>query len=478
MLFSSISFIFYFLPAVLLCYFVIPIRFRSIRNAILLVFSLIFYGFGGPKFLFVMLFSIIVNYAFGLAVWHTQKQKRYHLNQCLLVISIVCNLAVLCYYKYTNFFLNNFYAILGKEFQALDIIMPIGISFFTFQGLSYVVDVYRGTAKVQKNPLNVALYISMFPQLIAGPIVRYETVAEQISNRMENVGQFASGIRRFSVGLAKKMLIGNTMGLIAEQAFGHPTMEVSTATLWLAMAAYTLHIYYDFSGYSDMAIGLGRMFGFEFLENFNFPYISKSITEFWRRWHISLSTWFRDYVYIPLGGNRCRKRQWIRNIFVVWLLTGFWHGASWNFICWGLYFGILLLVEKLWLGKYLKAIPSWLQHIYALLLIMFGWVLFNSTNMVSAFHYFAGLFGFGTSCLLDQQFLYLILEYKVELMIGVIAAIPWKNIVIQHMKQVKHLVWIENAGVLAANIYTLLLLCCSIMVLVNSSFNPFIYFRF
>lgn len=476
MLFSSISFIFYFLPAVLLCYFIVPVRFRSIRNAVLLVFSLIFYGIGGPKFLFVMLFSIILNYILGLAVWYTQKQA--FLNKCLLTVSVVCNLGVLCYFKYTNFFLSNFFAVLGQEFQALNIVMPIGISFFTFQGLSYVVDVYRNTAKVQKNPLNVALYISMFPQLIAGPIVRYETVAEQISERHENVDQFASGIRRFSVGLAKKMLIGNTMGLIAEQAFGHPTMEVSTATLWLAMAAYTLHIYYDFSGYSDMAIGLGRMFGFEFLENFNYPYISKSITEFWRRWHISLSTWFRDYVYIPLGGNRCRKSKWIRNIFVVWLLTGFWHGASWNFICWGLYFGILLLLEKLWIGPYLKSMPGWMQHIYALLLIMFGWVLFNSANMASALKYFAGLFGLGTGCLLDKQFLYLIMEYKVELIIGVIAAIPWRAVITERMKQKNCFVSTENMRLLAANVYALLLLCFSVIVLVNSSFNPFIYFRF
>ncbi len=478
MLFSSISFIFYFLPAVLLCYFIVPARFRRIRNVVLLLFSLVFYGFGGPKFLFVMLFSILINNIFGLLVWYTQKRKQYTISKWVLVISVLCNLGILCYYKYTNFFLENFYAVMGQQFHALEIVMPIGISFFTFQGLSYVADVYHGTAKVQKNPLHVALYISMFPQLIAGPIVRYETVAEQITCRTESVNQFASGLRRFAIGLAKKVLIGNTMGLIAAQAFGHPMMDVSSATLWLCMAAYTLHIYYDFSGYSDMAIGLGRMFGFEFLENFHYPYISKSITEFWRRWHISLSTWFRDYVYIPLGGNRCGHLQWIRNIAVVWLLTGFWHGASWNFICWGLYFGILLLIEKLWLGKYLLRIPIWMQHIYALLLIMFGWVLFNSTNMSSAWSYFAGLFGIGTRCLADHQFLYLILEYKAELIIAVIAALPWRSILMQHIKPVKFSAWMENVWILSANAYTCIILLLSVVTLVNTSFNPFIYFRF
>ncbi len=478
MLFSSISFIFYFLPAVLLCYFLLPARFRPVRNAILLVFSLVFYGFCGPKFLFVMLFFIFVNYSFGLAVWHAQQQKKTGNSKMLLIIAVVCNLAVLCYYKYTNFFLGNIYALLGQEFQALDIVMPIGISFFTFQGLSYVVDVYRGSAKVQKNPLDVALYISMFPQLIAGPIVRYETVAEQIGHRKEGVDRFASGIRRFTVGLAKKVLIGNTMGLIAEQSFGQNMASLSTATLWLGMAAYTLHIYYDFSGYSDMAIGLGRMFGFEFLVNFNYPYISKSITEFWRRWHISLSTWFRDYVYIPLGGNRCSKPKWIRNIAVVWLCTGFWHGASWNFICWGLYFGVLLLLEKLWLGERLKRMPVWMQHGYAMLLIMFGWVLFNSATLSAALDYLKGLLGIGTGCLLDKQFLYLLLEYKVELVLGVIAALPWKPALVQRMKQARYPGLMQNVGTLGANICTFLMLGVSVVVLVNSSFNPFIYFRF
>ena len=357
MVFSSISFLFVFLPLLLAVYFLLPARLREGRNLVLLLFSLFFYGYGGPRFLLLMLLSIAVNYAGGLLAAPGQRRRRLWTG---LVTAV--NLGLLGWFKYAGFLGAN----LNRIWTGLpvpEVALPIGISFFTFQGLSYVLDVYRGEAVAERNPLRVALYISLFPQLVAGPIVRYTTVADEIRSRRETLDAFTDGAVRFLFGLGKKMLLANQLGLLADQVYATRPEFLTTALAWLGAAAYTGQIYFDFSGYSDMAIGLGRMFGFHFLENFNYPYLSQSVTEFWRRWHISLSTWFRDYLYIPLGGNRCAHWKHIRNILVVWALTGLWHGAAWNFLCWGLYFGLLLLGEKYGWGRILERAPAALRHL-------------------------------------------------------------------------------------------------------------------
>ena len=469
MLFSSLVFLFVFLPLVLFLYYVSP---KKLKNFVLLVFSLFFYGYGEPRSLLIMVFSILLNYVLGLLInrFRSSKPKSY----ALLTLTAIGNLAVIGYYKYTDFFIENFNALFGLSIPLLHIIMPIGISFFTFQGMSYVIDVYREHGKAQKNPLNVALYISLFPQLIAGPIVRYETVAEQINERYVDVNKFTTGIERFILGLSKKVLIANSMGLIADQIFAVQASEHSVLLSWIGILAYTAQIYFDFSGYSDMAIGLGRMFGFEFLENFNYPYISKSITEFWRRWHISLGTWFRDYVYIPLGGSRVSKGKLIGNILAIWLLTGFWHGAAWNFIAWGLYFGLLLMLEKFVIGKHIQKLWKPLQHMYALLFIVLGWVLFRSESLSYALGYLASMFGLAGQPLIGNQALYYIAEYKFEFIAAIVASMPIYPMLQARMKD-------YDAGLLINNIkYFVLIglfgLC--IMYLINSTFNPFIYFRF
>jgi len=469
MLFSSLIFLFVFLPMVLFAYYISP---KKLKNLVLLIFSLFFYGYGEPKSLFIMLLSIMMNYVFGLLVdrYRSSKSKAY----AVLTLTAIGNIAIIGYYKYTDFFIENYNAIFGLSIPLLHIIMPIGISFFTFQGMSYVIDVYREHGKAQKNPLNVALYISLFPQLIAGPIVRYETVAEQINERHVDIDKLAWGIEKFILGLSKKVLIANSMGLIADEVFAISTPQLSVLLAWVGVLAYTAQIYFDFSGYSDMAIGLGRMFGFEFLENFNYPYIATSITDFWRRWHISLSTWFRDYVYIPLGGNRVSQSKLIRNILLVWLLTGFWHGAAWNFIAWGFYFGLLLMLEKFIIGNYLKKLWRPLQHIYALLFIVLGWVLFRSESLSYAWGYLTSMFGLAGGPLISNQSLYYIVEYKFEFMIAIVATMPIYPILQAKLKN-------NSSGLLLSYIkYFVLIglfgLC--IIYLINSTFNPFIYFRF
>ncbi|MDF2890592.1 MAG: algI [Clostridia bacterium] len=469
MLFSSLVFLFIFLPSVLFLYYISP---KKLKNNVLLLSSLFFYGYGEPKSLFVMLFSILLNYALGLLVdrYRSSKSKSY----VVLTLTGIGNLAVIGYYKYTDFFIENFNALFGQSIPLMHIIMPIGISFFTFQGMSYVIDVYREQGKAQRNPLNVALYISLFPQLIAGPIVRYKTVAAQINERQVNIEKFASGIEKFILGLSKKVLIANSMGLVADHIFEVRAMQHSVLLSWIGVLAYTAQIYFDFSGYSDMAIGLGRMFGFEFLENFNYPYISKSITEFWRRWHISLSTWFRDYVYIPLGGNRVNQAKLIRNILVVWLLTGFWHGAAWNFIAWGFYFGLLLMLEKFVIGTYLQKLWRPLQHLYALLFIVLGWVLFRSESLSYALGYIASMFGLAGQPIINNQALYYIVEYKLEFIAAIAASMPIYPLLQVKLKNSK------SGLLLSCMKYFVLMglfgLC--IMYLINSTFNPFIYFRF
>lgn len=462
MLFSSLVFLFIFLPATIFFYYISP---RKLKNLVLLVCSLFFYSYGEPRYIFVMLIFILVNYWLGLLVDKYRGEKK--IAKFILTLSVVLNLSMMGYYKYANFLIQNINTIFDSSLPILNIVMPIGISFFTFQGLSYVIDIYRGHGKVQKNPLNVALYISLFPQLIAGPIVRYETVEEQIQHREESLLEFSRGIERFVLGLSKKVLIANSVGLIADQAFGTPISELSVTFAWIGILSYTAQIYFDFSGYSDMAIGLGRMFGFEFLENFNYPYISKSITEFWRRWHISLGTWFRDYLYIPLGGNRVSKLKFFRNIFVVWFLTGFWHGAAWNFIVWGIYYGILLIIEKLFLGKYIEKLWSPLQHMYTMVLVMFGWVLFRANTLNYAIKYIYTMMGFNCTSLIDSKAIYYISEYIAEITIAIITSVPIYPLIDSK---------IDGCFIKPIIIMVLMIIC--VIYLITSTFNPFIYFRF
>ena len=471
MVFSSISFLFVFLPLLLAVYFLLPARLREGRNLVLLLFSLFFYGYGGPRFLLLMLLSIAVNYAGGLLAAPGQRRRRLWTG---LVTAV--NLGLLGWFKYAGFLGAN----LNRIWTGLpvpEVALPIGISFFTFQGLSYVLDVYRGEAVAERNPLRVALYISLFPQLVAGPIVRYTTVADEIRNRRETLDAFTDGAVRFLFGLGKKMLLANQLGLLADQVYATRPEFLTTALAWLGAAAYTGQIYFDFSGYSDMAIGLGRMFGFHFLENFNYPYLSQSVTEFWRRWHISLSTWFRDYLYIPLGGNRCAHWKHIRNILVVWALTGLWHGAAWNFLCWGLYFGLLLLGEKYGWGRILERAPAALRHLYAMVLIVVSWVLFRAETLDYAVRFLQAMAGFAQGGLTDGRTTYYLLEFRWELLLAIPAAMPVKSW-LQN--------WLESKSGAAAQallawgpkLMALGLFGLSFLRLVSSSFNPFIYFRF
>lgn len=471
MVFSSISFLFVFLPLLLAVYFLLPARLREGRNLVLLLFSLFFYGYGGPRFLLLMLLSIAVNYAGALLAAPDQRRRRLWTG---LVTAV--NLGLLGWFKYAGFLGAN----LNRIWTGLpvpEVALPIGISFFTFQGLSYVLDVYRGEAAAERNPLRVALYISLFPQLVAGPIVRYTTVADEIRNRRETLDAFTDGAVRFLFGLGKKMLLANQLGLLADQVYATRPEFLTTALAWLGAAAYTGQIYFDFSGYSDMAIGLGRMFGFHFLENFNYPYLSQSVTEFWRRWHISLSTWFRDYLYIPLGGNRCAHWKHIRNILVVWALTGLWHGAAWNFLCWGLYFGLLLLGEKYGWGRILERAPAALRHLYAMVLIVVSWVLFRAETLDYAVRFLRAMAGFAQGGLTDGRTTYYLLEFRWELLLAIPAAMPFKSW-LQN--------WLESKSGAAAQallawgpkLMALGLFGLSFLRLVSSSFNPFIYFRF
>ncbi len=462
MSFSSPGFIFLFLPVLFAVYFLIPAKLREVRNLALLLFSLFFYAWGEPIFVSLMLLSIFINYCCGLV---SVKHPRIG-----ITIAAAVGLGLFIYFKYTGLLLSSANNLFGLQIPVPEITLPIGISFFTFQGLSYVIDVARGDAPAQKNPLRVALYVSLFPQLIAGPIVRYQTVAQEISQRRESFDEAALGIRRFMLGLGKKMLISNAMGQIADKAFALADGQLTWDIAWLGSFAYTMQIYFDFSGYSDMAIGLGRVLGFHFLENFNYPYISKSITEFWRRWHISLSSWFRDYVYIPLGGNRCSKARWVFNLLFVWMLTGIWHGAAWNFMLWGLYFGILLLLEKLVLGKVLDKLPPICRWVYAFVLIMLGWVLFRAESLPQVAWYLKAMFT--PSVGLHRLTLYVLHQYHIELIIACIASIPIGRWLSQQER--------ARGGLLTlgVNLWAFAVFGLSIIWMISSSFNPFIYFRF
>ena len=466
MLFSSIPFLFYFLPPVLLLYFLTPDRWK---NLTLLLSSLVFYGWGEPRFLLFMLASIAQGYAFGRLMERYPRHKRL-----FLALSAVLSLGLLGYCKYAGFFLRTLGALTGLSLPALQIALPIGISFYTFQVLSYVIDVYRGTVPPQRNLLQLATYVAMFPQLIAGPIVRYADIAPELTRRRHTLADAAAGARRFVVGLGKKVLIANVLYELMS-AFLQST-QPSVLFTWLYAVACALQIYFDFSGYSDMALGLGQIFGFHFPENFRYPFLSGSVTEFWRRWHISLSTWFRDYVYIPLGGNRCSRARNVWNLFVVWFLTGMWHGASWNFIAWGLWFFVLLVGEKLLWGKALERLPSLVRHAYAMVLVVFSWVLFRAETLTAAAAYFAAMFGSsGVWC--GSRVVYYSLEFWPELLCCCIAALPvkqWLETALQKRDAAPARAVLTWGPKLAA----MALLACSYCKLVTGSFNPFIYFRF
>lgn len=385
MVFSSILFLFTFLPVVLFLYYTAPHKFR---NLVLLISSLIFYAWGKPVYIVLMIFSSLVDYSHGILIDKYSENRK--LCKLILLSSIVINIGLLSFFKYYDFLLNSINALIGTSFNGLGLPLPIGISFYTFQTMSYTIDVYREEVAAQKNIITFAAYVSLFPQLIAGPIVRYREVAEQLDNRIENFDIFGDGVRRIAIGLGKKVLLANNIGLLWEQIKLIPLGELPLLTAWLGIFAFSFQIYFDFSGYSDIAIGLGKMFGFTFLENFNYPYISKSITEFWRRWHISLGTWFREYVYFPLGGSRRGKAMLYRNLLIVWFLTGLWHGASWNFVFWGLYFGMIIALEKVFLLKWLNSVPDIISHIYSIILILIGWVLFAFDNLNSGICYLKG----------------------------------------------------------------------------------------
>jgi len=457
MVFSSTIFIFAFLPLVLLFYFIVP---KSIKNYVLLLFSLIFYIFGGPKFLFVLLAVVFICYFGALFI------DKWSCKKFILFITLFFTLGILVYFKYSNFFISNINSLFGISLPLLSVVMPIGISFFTFQAISYVIDVYRGEVGVQKNPFLLLFYVSFFPQLVAGPIVRYQTIEKEIISRKSDIGDVSDGIERFILGLAKKVIIANQLGLLADIVYD--SLPCATPIAWLGAICYMLQIYFDFSAYSDMAIGLGRIFGFHFLENFNFPYVSKSITDFWRRWHISLSTFFRDYVYIPLGGNRCSGKRMLFNLLVVWSLTGFWHGASWNFILWGLYYFVFLMIEKFFLSKYLKK-ACILSHIYTLFVVLIGWILFRSENLHMFFSMIESMFCFSFG---DMNQLYIYLEsYGLYLVLGFLFSTPIYYKVCDYFKGKTWFCALKYLGLLG-----LFVVC--IMFLAKSSYNPFIYFRF
>ncbi|EQF44591.1 MBOAT family O-acyltransferase [Clostridioides difficile] len=421
-----------------------------------------------------MLGSIVVNYIFGLKVSSDNKKEQ----KLWLTLSVIFNISLLVIFKYSNFFVDNFNALFNSHISIPTIALPLGISFFTFQTMSYVIDVYRKDGRVQRNIFDLALYVSLFPQLVAGPIVRYQTVDEQISKRIYSNEKFAVGVNRFICGLAKKVILANQLGMVADGVFSANIANLSIAESWLGIICYTLQIYFDFSGYSDMAIGLGKIFGFDFLENFNYPYISQSVSEFWRRWHISLSSWFRDYVYIPLGGNRVSPIKQYTNLFVVWSLTGIWHGANWTFLTWGIYYGILISIEKVFLGKLLKKVPQIFRHIYLILIVMIGWVFFRADNIVQASEFVQVLFGVGSSPICNNSFIMYINDYGYIIILSIIFAIP----IIPKLKSIlksktKKLVE-SNFVYMLHSTFLVALMFIVVVILINSTYNPFLYFRF
>lgn len=466
MVFSSTIFLCVYLPLVLLGYYICP---KKGRNLFLLIVSLVFYAWGEPKYVFLMIFSILVNYIFGrLMDKNRGRQKRMKL---LLVLSVVIDLGLLSVFKYTDFIITNVNAIFGSSFDLLNIALPIGISFYTFQAMSYTIDVYRNDVRVQKNLIDFGMYITMFPQLIAGPIVRYADVQDQLAERSVTTADFSEGIMRFVVGLGKKVLLANQMGAVWSEIYALGG-DVSALMAWTGAIAYTFQIYFDFSGYSDMAIGLGRMFGFKFPENFRYPYQSVSITDFWRRWHITLSTWFKEYLYIPLGGNRCGLARQALNLLIVWSLTGFWHGAGWNFVMWGLYYFVILFIEKLFLLKALDKLPKLFRHVYALLLIVIGWVIFASDDVGVLLPYLGSMFGANGA--VGGMDVYTLFTKAVLIVICCVASTELPKRLFLSATGAMN----EKAAFTIKSVMTIALLALSMILLIGDSYNPFLYFRF
>ncbi len=466
MLFSSMTFVFLFLPIVCLIYLLAK---KELHNAILLAASILFYAWGEPRYLAIMILTILANYVGAIAL---DKHKKY--KKPILLATIAVDLSFLLYFKYFNFFIDNINSIFAMDISFLEVIMPIGISFYTFQAMSYLIDVYKGDAKVQKDIYKLALYISLFPQLVAGPIVKYRDVDEQIDHRTVTFDKVSYGVKRFIIGLAKKMLLANTLGAVADEIFGLPVAQASPQLAWVGAIFYSLQLFYDFSGYSDMAIGLGSIFGFKFLENFNYPYISKSITEFWRRWHISLSTWFKEYLYIPLGGNRKGNVRTYVNLFLVFLATGFWHGASWNFIFWGLWHGVFIIFEKMtgWHKESKSRIISGAQHIYTIFVFVIGWVMFRAENMSYATDYIKNMFGLVKEhTAVNDVSSYLDNVEMLALIAGILCAMPVFNKILYVKYEHKVLRTLIN-------VWLFILFVVSSATIAASTYNPFIYFRF
>ena len=461
MIFSSITFLFYFLPVLLIVYYLVP---KKAKNIVLLVSSMLFYFVGEPKYIFLMLVSILVTYIFGILISKYEKHSK-----ALLTISLIISGSFLVFFKYFDFLIENINLFLNNKFNLLHLALPVGISFYTFQMMSYLVDVYRKEVPAQKNILTLALYVVLFPQLIAGPIVRYTTVVKELEEREHTFEKFSKGVTRFTIGLGKKVLIANVIGELASIFLA--SGDRSVLYHWMYGIAVMMQIYFDFSGYSDMAIGLGKMFAFDYNENFNYPYIATSITEFWRRWHMSLSSWFRDYVYIPLGGNRVSKIKWIRNIFVVWLFTGFWHGAAWNFVVWGLYFAVILLIEKLFLKKYLDKLPKIFSNIYTCILVMISFIIFNGYGIKDISENLLGLIGYNGIPLVSAESIYYFKSYFIIFVLAIIGSTPLMKMIVNSEK-------IKKVSNVLEPVFVVTVLLVSTAFIVDGSFNPFLYFRF
>lgn len=463
MVFTSITFLYYFLPIVLLIYFITPYKYK---NGVLLLSSLIFYFYGEPKYILLMIFEVLLAYFSMLIVSKSN-------NKLLYILTIIIHILLLCIFKYLNFFTSNINSIFNINLPLSNIILPIGISFYTFQIISYEIDVYKKRVNVQKNLLKLATYIFMFPQLIAGPIVRYSDIEHELDKRKHSFDNFSYGVERFMIGLFKKVLIANTLGELSNILI--TSTDISILLYWIFAVSYMLQIYFDFSGYSDIAIGIGRIFGFHFLENFNYPYMATSITDFWHRWHISLSSWFRDYIYIPLGGNRKGVKKQIRNILIVWLLTGLWHGANYTFIVWGLLFGIMLIIEKFILSKYLKNTPYIIKRIYTLFIVLISFVIFRADNINEAFNIIKGLFGFNTKVFSNSFTIYYLKSYFIILLLGIILSTPLLSNIITRLRKNNVVNKIIN---LFEPLLIILILVLVTACLIDNSYNPFLYFRF
>ena len=473
MVFSSLLFLFRFLPAVLFLYYIVPPRFR---NLVLFLVSLVFYAWGEPVYVLLMLVSILTSYIGGLGVHHFRKKGKDKAAAVFLVLAVAAGLSFLIVFKYAGFLADTVRDLTGTRPAVPELALPIGISFYTFQTISYIIDVWRGDAKVQKNVISYGAYVTMFPQLIAGPIVTYRTIDDQLRSRKETSQEFALGVNRFIIGLGKKVLLANNAGALWDRIKIQETSSLAPANAWLGVLAFTFQIYFDFSAYSDMAIGLGHMFGFSFLENFDYPYLSRSLTEFWRRWHISLGTWFRDYVYIPLGGSRKGLPRTLLNLTAVWLLTGIWHGAAWNFLFWGLYYLVLLIIEKLFLGRLIEKLPRFLQHIYCMIFVTFGWFLFSWGDVPSGTSFLLCLFGRTGTRFWDRQTLYLLYNNAVLLLLLAIGSTKPPKLLAGSVLDAlnRH----ETVQIVMRCVFYAVIFLLSIAYLVDATYNPFLYFRF